>query len=165
MIGRFLLPAVFAAAVLTLFAVPGHTEMRNGDAPLLTVSGNAGATVATFTRAEMEALPQREIRTTTTWTDGVQTFTGPLVRDVLAAAGVSGGTARAVALNDYAVDIPASDFADYDVILALRQNGDEMSVRDKGPIWIVYPRDDHAELQKVEENSKWIWQLSRIELR
>jgi hypothetical protein len=51
------------------------------------------------------------------------------------------------------------------VILALSMDGRELSLRDKGPIWIVYPRDDHKELHDPVFNSRWIWQLDRLELR
>ena len=165
MIRHLRLTQLFAFAALMLFALSVHSETQSGDLPILTISTAGDDAPATFTRAQLEALEQHEVKTTTTWTDGVQVFEGPLIRDVLAAAEKTGQTARAVALNDYAVDIPASDFSKYPVILALRQNGQVMSVRDKGPIWIVYPRDDHTELQAVEQNSKWIWQLARIELR
>lgn len=156
---------LFALAVLTLFATPAYGGMQIAEAPLLTVAGSNGATMLELSRSDLEAMPQHTVTTTTTWTDGVQTFVGPLARDVIAAAGLDGDTARAVALNDYAVEIPTADFHRYPVILALRQNGKTMSIRDKGPMWIVYPRDDHAELQTTEQNAKWIWQLARIELR
>ena len=159
------LQTLVAVCAMTLFALPVRSEMQIAEAPLLTVSKPAAGITASFTRADLEGMPQHTVRTTTTWTDGVQTFEGPLARDVLNAAQVAGETVRAIALNDYAVDIPAEDFERYSVILALRQNGEAMSVRDKGPIWIVYPRDDHSELQSTEQNAKWIWQLAGIDLR
>ena len=115
-----------------------------------------------FDMAMLESLPQHTIATTTDWTEGVMEFQGPLARDVLEAADASGATVLARALNDYSIEIPASDFTNYDVIMALRQNGAVLSRRDKGPIWIVYPRDDNEELQTVEYNSRWIWQLREL---
>jgi hypothetical protein len=153
------LPILMSLLALMLFASPARSEMQQAAAPVLHVGSTA------FDRAALEAMSIETVETTTAWTDGPQVFEGPLARDVLAAAGVEGETVRAVALNDYAVDIPRSDFQRYDVIIALRHNGKAMSVRDKGPLWIVYPRDDHPELQSSAQNDKWIWQLHRLDVR
>lgn len=136
------------------------------DQVILTVSGAIEtanqAETAVFDRTMLEALPQVTIRTTTSWTDGVTEFEGPRVADVLESTGANGETVTAIALNDYAVPIPANDFEEYDVILALRMNGETMSRRDKGPIWIIYPRDDFPELATVEYNARWVWQLREL---
>lgn len=153
--------ALIAAAALFV----GVMQTASADDSLLVVRHPDAANETAYSRADLEALSKTEIRTTTVWTDGVQSFDGPLVRDVLPKQDLSGLTVFAVAMNDYTVEIPAEDFATYDVILAMRQNGKQLSVRDKGPIWIVYPRDDHPELQSNAENAKWIWQLKRLELR
>jgi hypothetical protein len=52
---------------------------------------------------------------------------------------------RAKAINDYAIDIPLSDAVQGGPIVAYRLDGDTMSVRDKGPLWIVYPYDANAD--------------------
>ena len=57
------------------------------------------------------------------------------------------GTAvHATALNDYAVTIPIDELRRYPVLLALKMNGQYLKIMDKGPIWIVYPRDQYREL-------------------
>lgn len=111
--------------------------------------------------ADLEAMPQREIVTTTEFTDGAVAFSGPLARDVL---DPPSGAAVAVmtALNDYAVEVPLKDFMDFDVVLAIRMNGERMSRRDKGPIWLMYPLDDHAELRQPVYVNRLIWQLKSV---
>jgi hypothetical protein len=119
-----------------------------------------------FSEADLLALPQVTIRTRTEFTDGVVDFVGPLVRDVVAFIDAGAATtAHMVAANDYAIDVPLSDIADYDVILALQANGVRLTIRDKGPIWLMYPLDDHAKLQDPMYNNRLIWQLTSIELR
>ncbi|MHA1530220.1 MAG: molybdopterin-dependent oxidoreductase [Alphaproteobacteria bacterium] len=119
-----------------------------------------------FTEADLLSLPQVTIRTRTEFTDGVVEFVGPLARDAIAFIDAGAATtAHMVAANDYAIDIPFSDLVDYDVILALQANGDRMTIRNKGPIWLMYPLDDHAELQDPLYNNRLIWQLTLIELR
>ena len=77
------------------------------------------------------------------------------------AAGAEGSTALAIAANDYRIEIPVSDFAKYDVMLAMRINGEELTLRTKGPIWLIYP--ESVDLPESERAERMIWQL--IELR
>jgi len=120
---------------------------------------------AEFDRAMLKALGTTSFATTTSWTDGKPEFEGVLVRDVLRAVGATGSSIEAIAINDYSVKIPLSDFDRYDVLLALNMNGKKLTHRDKGPIWIVYPRDDHDELHTASTDAKWIWQLTKIDVR
>ena len=59
-------------------------------------------------------------------------------------------TVRFTAANDYFVDIPTSDFRDYDAILAMEADGKKLSRREKGPLWLMYPISDHPELQRPD---------------
>ncbi|MCI2394477.1 hypothetical protein [Aliiroseovarius sediminis] len=36
---------------------------------------------------------------------------------------------------------------------------------DKGPLWIVYPRDAHKELQDIRYDYRWVWQLSELAVK
>jgi hypothetical protein len=137
--------------------------------PILDVTGSIATTNAgdraQFDLAQLEQLGVAKMQTTTAWTEGVSTFEGVLVRDVLAAVGAKGDTVTAVALNDYKIDIPIADFAKYPVILAFRMNGQELRIRDKGPLWIVYPQDDHPELKTKQTQAKWLWQLKELRIK
>lgn len=149
---------IFLAAGLAI----GGLSPLQAEEILLTIETASGKT-ETFDRARLLALPQQELVTHTSVTDGPQTFTGPLMRDVLGAAGVSGDTLTALALNDYEIELPTEDFMQYDVLAALEMNGEILTPRDKGPIWIVYPRDHFVELQDIYYDYRWIWQLARLE--
>lgn len=135
---------------------------------ILTVTGDIGRTNAEgraeFDRTMLKAIGTTELTTSTSWTDGRSVFEGVLARDVLRAVGAQGDTVTATALNDYSIEIPVSDFQKYRVLFALSMDGAELTVRDKGPIWIVYPRDDHPELRNQNVDSKWIWQLAKIDI-
>ena len=39
-----------------------------------------------------------------------------------------------------------------------------MSIRDKGPLWVVYPYDSSADYRTEVIYSRSIWQLDRIEV-
>lgn len=133
--------------------------------PILHVTGKIAGGTASFDLAALRALPQATLATSTVVTDGTQRFTGVLMRDLLDLVGAQGELVSASALNDYVVDIPVSDFRDYDVILAYAMDGVPLDRADKGPLWIVYPRDDHAELQDIRFDYRWVWQLSGLDIR
>jgi len=67
------------------------------------------------------------------------------------------------AVNDYSVTVPFSDLEKYEVVLATEMNGERLSVRNRGPIWLMYPLDGHRELRGSVYNDRLIWQLVRIE--
>ncbi|MCV0396319.1 MAG: molybdopterin-dependent oxidoreductase [Rhizobiaceae bacterium] len=136
---------------------------------LLRVSGRISRTNAEdeahFDRAMIEALPRHALHTTTSVTDGVRSFEGFLMRDLLELVGANGTTITATALNDYVIDIPISDFTKFDVLAAYRMDDQALTTQDKGPLWIVYPRDEHRELQDIRYDYRWVWQLIHIEVR
>lgn len=158
-----------AFALVAAFAVmlaPCPAMAAEDSEALLEVTGHvAEAGGARFDRQALEAMPQHRITTSTPWTDGVSVFEGPLLCDLLERVGADGTVLQARALNDYAVEIPISDCERYPVILALARDGERLSRRDMGPIWIVYPRDEFPELQVETVNARWIWQLTELEVR
>ena len=50
-------------------------------------------------------------------------------------------------------------------IIAYERNGKEMSVRSKGPLWIVYPYDSNPSYKTEAIYSRSIWQLEGIVLK
>ncbi len=120
---------------------------------------------ARFDRAMLDALGTTTLQTTTPWTDGVQEFKGVPVRDVLDLVGAEGEVVRAVAHNDYVIDIPIADFTKYPVLLALEMNGVQLELRDKGPIWIIYPIDHFSSLRDRLTERKMVWQLKELQVR
>ncbi|WP_226778886.1 molybdopterin-dependent oxidoreductase [Oceaniglobus trochenteri] len=149
-----------ATALLTAGPVAGgDTET------ILRITGSIDQPAATFDLESLRAMPQTTLVTSTVVTDGTHRFTGVLMRDLLDSVGASGDIVVATALNDYIVDLPMSDFHDYDVILAHAMDGAPLERDDKGPLWIVYPRDDHAELQDIRYDYRWVWHLSGLEVR
>lgn len=113
--------------------------------------------------AELDALPQTTVETTTPWTKGVQRFGGPSFAVLAGLAGRQVVEARVVALNDYAATVPAEDWEKHGVILATRLNGETMRVRDKGPYWVMYPIDRDVRLGHQDYQSRMVWQVKSID--
>jgi hypothetical protein len=132
---------------------------------LLTVSGKIEQTnapgQARFDREMLEALGHKAVDTKSVFIDGSQRFEGVPMRAVLERTGAKGQSIRAIALNSYEVTIPWDDLK-YDMILAMQINGVRLAARDKGPLWIVYPRDGHEILQDKIYDSRWVWQLNKL---
>lgn len=153
-------------------ALATPTALRAAGAPaaagrvVLSISGKVSRTNADgrldLDMAALEALPQRSFTTATPWHKTPVSFTGPLLRDVLALAGAEGTTITAVALNDYKVDLPFEDARRWNVVLARLLDGKPMATRDKGPLFIVYPFHESAELRSERYYSRSAWQLRRL---
>jgi hypothetical protein len=129
------------------------------------ITNTNGPAKAEFDRTMLEALGMIKLTTSTPYTDGKPTFRGVPMARLLDAAGANGKALRAVAVNGYAIDLDAEEMRRYPVLLALEQDGKPLRLRDRGPIWVVLPRDQHPELQAESQSIKWIWQLRSIEVR
>jgi len=130
----------------------------------LTVVSTATSAETTFTLDDLLAMDQVEVDTENEFVDGRKIFSGPLVRAVLERiGGQNSERVRLTAANDYQVEVPTHEFFDYDAILSLSVDGVPHSKREKGPIWVIYPMSDFAELRDPVYNSRLIWQLVKME--
>ena len=136
---------------------------------ILVVSGaianTNGRGEARFDQAMLEELGVSALVTTTPWTDGRIRFEGVLARDLMAAVGAQGREVTALALNDYKTTMPLADLQRPDVLLAFRQDGRAMPVRERGPIWVVYPVEPGTGVQSMETRAKMVWQLKELQVR
>lgn len=155
---------------LALLAAPAFALEAPTAKIVLTISGaieqrNQGDT-AVFDMTMLAALPQHSFTTMTPWYPQPRKFTGPLLRDVLAAAGAkAGATIEALAINDYKVTIPFEDTRRYPVLLARLMDDQPMPLRDKGPLFIVYPFDSDETLRSSLYYSRSAWQLKALRVR
>lgn len=148
--------------LLALSLIVGFSASAHAGETVLTVTHDGQTT--TFDRDALTALGTEVVETTTIWTEGPQTFGGVSLLRVMQEIGAQEGVLRATAINDYTVEIPVSDAVENGPILAITLNGEEMSVRDKGPLWVIYPYDSDADYRSEVIYSRSIWQLDRIEL-
>jgi hypothetical protein len=134
---------------------------------ILTVSGTIeqtnSAAGAQFDKEMLESLGNASIKTRSQVSDSPQLFEGVPLRAVLERVGAKGQAIRASALNDYVDIIPFEDLR-FEPLLAMRVNGRVMTMRDKGPLWIVYPRDDYSVLHDARYDSRWVWQLNKLHI-
>lgn len=159
-----------ATIIVGLVAAPvlaGELPAPTGDV-ILTVTGAienfTSEGKAEFDLAGLEALETRETTTSNPWYEGPQRFTGPLGSVFLDVVGAKGTMLKITALNDFVAEVPVEDLRKYPLILATRHNGEEISVREKGPIFLIYPFDEFPELQNQQMYSRSAWQIKSIEV-
>jgi hypothetical protein len=147
-------------------AMAGESLQQPTGQIILTISGDITRTnngdKAEFDLDMLHAFGTRTMSATTSWTDGTQEFRGVLMSDLMAAVGARGKMVEAIALNDYTYTIEIEDFSRYSVILATKLNGKILKIRDKGPLWIVYPLDTFPEEQKEVIERRMVWQLRQL---
>ena len=162
---------VSAAWGLAAAGLPVRGQVTPAAAPkvILTVTGNVqkrgDVEAIDFDLAALAKLPQTSFSTRTPWYAQPRKFTGVLLKDLLTSVGGSGTTLRAVALNDYRVELPDQDWLQHGAMLAYLLDDKPMTVREKGPLVIIYPFDERREVRTAIHYSRAVWQLRSLELR
>ena len=159
-----------SVAITTLGLAPALASAL--DAPtgdvVLTITGNIteknNGDQADFDIAMLEALGTETFDTTTQWTEGTATFMGPTLKAVLEAVGAGSTQLQATALNDYSIEMDAGTDGFPGPVIATKMNGEAMSVRSKGPLWLVYPYDLDPKFQSEVVFSNSIWQLRSLQV-
>ncbi|NEX45807.1 molybdopterin-dependent oxidoreductase [Pseudotabrizicola algicola] len=135
---------------------------------ILTVHGQIahsnGAQGAALDRELLKSFGVITLHTSTIWTDGTSAFEGVELAALLEHLGASGSVLRLVALNEYAVELPMSEAVPGGPLLAFRMDGKDLSPRDKGPLWMIYPYDTNPAYKNEVSYSRSIWQLTSIEV-
>ena len=133
--------------------------------PLMTFS-RPGEADRALTRADFEAMPRHVIETGTPWQNDRSRFEGVKMSDLFRALGVDkDGAVMVGAINGYAAEFPVKEGHDYDVILAFRKDGKELSVREKGPLFIVYNFDLEKGRIAEAQNARAVWQVVSMRVR
>ena len=136
---------------------------------ILIIDGEIGACnvdrEARFDRVMIEALPATEVRTRNPWEHGRVAYQGVLLRDLLQYVKARGKVLDISALNDFHTEISVADAESYNILLAYRREGVDLTVRDKGPFFIVFPFSEISKLETEERFAQSIWQVSHISVR
>lgn len=165
---RFLLGLFLALLAPAAPSAAGELSPPTGR-PILEITGAIDRTnapgKALFDLELLESLGTRELVTVTPWTRGEQRFSGIDPRALLAAVGAHGSELEATALDGYRVVVPVADLERFPMLLATRRDGRPMPVRDRGPLWLVYPWSTHPEATYEPYRGRAIWQLRTIVVR
>ncbi|UTW10558.1 hypothetical protein [Marinobacterium rhizophilum] len=159
---------MLSLSLLVFAALQVHADDAPGGKPVLTLSGSISQTNSengyVFDMAMLEQLPQYSFVTSTPWFPQPHKFSGPLMRDILTKVGATGETLTAIALNDYKVSIPMDNSTRFNLIVATHKDDKFMTVREKGPLFVLYPFDSDSETQSQVYYDRSIWQLKAIHI-
>jgi hypothetical protein len=150
---RVVLAVAFAAMLLPVRSAQARNE-------LTVVTADGSKTVLSYD--DLLNLPASKVTTNTPWTVGKRVFTGVSFADLLGKYGIAEGDVRVSALNDYSVTVPVTELTENGAILAYQLDGKTMSVRDKGPYWVIFPFDSHPSFQTDQYWSYAVWQVKSI---
>ncbi|MFN3612976.1 MAG: molybdopterin-dependent oxidoreductase [Rubrimonas sp.] len=151
--------ALAAAFVAASGALAGVTAAEDAALVVRMAQGQVA-----FEMDDLRAMPRTAFTTRTIWTEGEVRFEGVELAALVARLGLQGRDLRLSALNEYSVVVPAGDATPGGALIAYAVNGAPMSVRDKGPLWLVYPYDSDPAFRTESIYARSIWQLARIEV-
>ncbi len=154
------MPATMAAAQdLAKPTGPVILEIRGN----ITRTNDAG--VARFDLPMLQAMGAEVVTTATPWTEGHTKFDGISGARLLDAVGAKGTKVVAAAINDYKAEIPIEDLRDKGAFLAFAADGKRLTVRDKGPLWLLYPFDAKPDLKTEVYFGRSVWQIKSLEIK
>lgn len=165
----------FVAFFLAVF-ISGQSVLADGEAGqghankahkiVLTAyyADGSGRDPVQLTMPDLRKLPHAGFETTTIWTEGLQRFDGVWLKDLAAHLGMDEGRLEMSALNEYLIDITVAELEDSAALVTYLRNGEPMTAREKGPLWVVFPYDSDPKFRTETVFARSIWQLDRITL-
>lgn len=187
---HFLTTAALGGAALPLLAQAASAA--TGSPALLTVTGAVGKgnrgpidpaldqmmvkqkvgfdKAHTFDFGALTALPAVTIKPTLEYDNKVHTLAGPLLADVIKAAGAApadGVRLQMRAVDGYAPAITMADVRKYRFIVATHLDGRPMPLGGLGPLWAVYDADRFPDMAARKVSDRFAlcpWALFHIEV-
>lgn len=153
------IPLLMAVFTLLFYAqaVQADSEISIAGKTDMSANGAVHLSIDAF-----EALaPQTIIKTSTPW-HVETTFSGVSGADFVRIAGVHGDKLIVRAINDYQTTIPVTDLTEHGALFVTRMNGKRIGLREKGPVFVIYPFDQHPELKTEVYIGRSIWQIKKI---
>ena len=148
--------------------------------PALSISDSSNQIVGELTKEQLSTkFKNKTITTQTPWSNGdLLTYRGPKVIDVLKDVGLENAAAiEGYAANGFSAKLNMADVKNYSPILATEiectadliakdkcTQGEfvALSVKEYGPIFVVWPFDQLPDAVDPRDHSKWIWFVTGI---
>lgn len=165
-------PALRGPAVLTVSGAigAGNRGPISPLDPLMVKQQLSFARAHAFDVAALRALPAVTIQPTLEYDQKVHHLSGPLLVDVLKAAGASmtpSSAYRVRAIDGYAVQLSLTQVRERRFVLALSLDGQPMPLGGLGPVWAVYDADRFPDLASKPLNERFAlcpWATYSIEV-
>lgn len=128
-----------AAFTVAVFALPAAAQQGR---TVLTLSGKMDPKYAgglALDMAALQRLPQKTITLKRSWEQKPTTFTGPLLRELLASVKAQGATIKARSEDDTETLMAADFVGNVDVIVAFKGTDSLAWSQSNAPLFLVYP--------------------------
>ena len=179
---QFLNAAAISAVAAPSLALAQHAPKASRGPILLTVSGLIGAgnrgaldpaldqmmvkqkitfgKAHVFDFAALTALPAVTIKPTLEYDSKPHSLKGPLLADVMKAAGVKLNDKTTLflrAVDGYAAQVTATEASKYRFIVATHLDGQPMALGGLGPLWAVYDADRFPDMAAKPLPARFAW--------
>lgn len=120
-----------------------------------------------FTYADFSQLPISEYETSTVWTESVDRYAGVLLIDLLRHLGFDPavGTVSVYAIDGYSAVINSNIISEQAPLLAFLRNDIPMSIRNQGPIWLIFPYDSDQKYRTETIYAMSVWQIRSLRVQ
>jgi len=159
---------LLATAICLFFFQSTTSAAQESFLPNLEIVFGDEQAVVELRASDLDHLPQQSIETHSPYYKGSVEFSGPILADLLNS--VAGGDIEdntrisLYALNNYFVHTTVGELKDVDALLATRKEGDRLSIRERGPYWVILPLSEREELDSEHYHKLMVWQLYKIRL-
>ncbi|GGM13106.1 hypothetical protein [Deinococcus aerophilus] len=130
-----------------------------GERTVFTLEGPSGE--QDLTLRQLQALPAVRYATTHLQLKRTLTYQGVPLRDLAARGGFAGKDLRISASNGFSAVIRAADYLKEPIMLAYLQDGQPISILDKGPLTVVLPPGP-TRFTSPTYASAWVWFAVRV---
>lgn len=124
-----------------------------------------------FDFSALTALPSISIKPTLEYDGKPHTLSGPMVTEVLKAAGVATGDKAKVllrAIDGYAAVVSMTDIRKYGFMIATHRDGQPMPLGGLGPLWAIYEADRFEDMMARKIGDRFAscpWGLYHIDVQ
>jgi len=125
--------------------------------------GRSFTQAAAFDRAMLEALGLYEVEVSIPGWPAPVRVEGPRLKDLVTAVGGAGSRITLLALDGYASEISWAELEALDWIVGINQDGHDLGLGQRGPLWVVYTYADGRPLT-AEDELRWPWAAFYIEI-
>lgn len=119
---------------------------------------------ATFDYSDLTGFGMESVKADFPEGGEIHTFEGPLLADVLAAAGATGKMVTVQALDGYSVEVALEELLALGAVLAVKRDGKVFGIGDFGPIQLVFPRAERDDLADMSDDN-WVWSIFHISVQ
>ncbi len=121
------------------------------------------STPQVVTVPELEDLPQTEYTVFNPYHKAKNKYKGILMKELVNIFGQPKVTRiNIVAADGYHSEFTRKEWEKWDILFALRENGELMDSDRNGPVKVVMPYDTSPGMDKVYYEPKWIWAIKKI---